>query len=236
MVGNATLQDLFDDHAGLALSRQRDLGERIGDWSWQFDMDQGTITFEKPGFLGFGKKRITSACQVLGSESEVSRTWLWSWANTQSGIPPKLLRAAERMRSIGEKSHVEELTARSVPLERWDGHQLAMIASGMSDVAGYYRGPYDGGALFVLLLEPSLRTDVAHPLLRFSTVLPELVAGFEVHDHRRAARGLARDLGLSTSGEPGGPLRVQDGASALAVRFDEAGRMASIEGSLAPRG
>lgn len=228
-----TLQALFDEHAGIALSRQRDLGARIGDWSWQFDMDAGTMTFEKAGFLGFGKKRITSACQVLGSESESSATWLWSWANTQSGLPPALLRAAEKLRGIGERGSIRELTERSLPLERWDGHQLAMIAAGLTDAPGYYRGPYDGGALFVLLLEPTLRTEVPQPLVRFSTVLPELLGGFEVHDHRLAARGLARGLGLSVSPSGSGDegLDVSDGASRVALAFDARGRMTELSGA-----
>lgn len=228
----ATMQALFDEHAGLALSRQRDLGERIGTWRWDFAMDEGTMRFSKPGVLGFGAKSIASPCQVLGSESESSGTWLWAWANTQSGIPASLLRAAEALRARGERDQIPELTARSLDLAEWDGHRIAMIASGSSaSAAGYYRGPYPGGALFVLLTGQSLVTPVDMPVLRFTSVLPELIAGFPIEDHRRAARGLARGLGLKVA-EDEPRWTVSGGDGAADVTFDAQGRLANVQSRL----
>jgi hypothetical protein len=221
------MQALFEEHVGLALSRQRDLTARIGDWRWDFAMDQGTMTFGKAGLFGFGGKQIVSECQVLGTESESQGTWLWSWANTQSGIPSPLLRAAEALRERGARDGVPELTERSIDLEEWDGHRIAMIASGLSgDCAGYYRGPYPGGALFVLLTGPTLVTPVDKPVLRFVSIGPELLAGFTITDHRRAARGLARGLGLRV--EEGESWTVSGPDGAAKISFDAHGRITNI--------
>lgn len=231
------MQGLFDEYAALALSRQRDLGAKIGDWSWDFDMDAGTMTFKKPGFLGFGGKVIVTQCQVLGSESATSETWLWSWANTQAGLPPSLLRAAEAMRARGEAEGIPELTERALPLAEWDGHSIAMIASGMRNCAGYYRGPYPGGALFVLLTGPELESppgggaDTA--LLRFSTVLPEAIGSLPIHDHRLAARGLARGLGLRLTEGPTWEVSSSEGK--MTCSFDGEGRLTKLDGQLRGR-
>lgn len=224
------MQALFDEHAGLGLSRQQDLAAQIGDWRWDFDGDAGTMTFSKPGFMGFGGKRISTACQVLGSESEVSATWLWSWANTQSALPEGVLRAANALKARGERDGIPELTMRSFNLDAWDGHQLSLIASGTSQCAGYYRGPYPNGSIWVLLTGPELVKPVDRPALRFSTVLPQLISSFEVHDHRLAAQGLARGLGLTFAGDAEATVGGADGE--LKVTFDEQRRLAGIEGNL----
>lgn len=226
-----TMQSLFDEHAGLALSRQNDLGARIGDWAWEFDADQGSMTFRKAGFFGFGGKQIRSACQVLGTEAHASQTWLWAWANTQSDLPESILRASAGLRTRGEREGVRELTERKLSLDAWDGHRIAMIASGLTRCAGYYRGPYEGGALFVLLTSPELESPVERPALRYSTVLPELVQGFVVRDHRLAARGLARGLGMRVE-EQGEQLVVRGGDGRLTLSFDELGRMSGIDAKL----
>jgi hypothetical protein len=224
---STTMQTLFDEHAGLALSKQRDLASRIQDLSWGFDMDAGTMTFTKRGFLTIGRKSLSSACQILGSESEQTSTWLWAWANHQSGIPPKLLRASESLRALGERFRIPELVTPEIPLGQWDGHRIAMLAAGSRDCAGYYRGPYPGGAIFVLLTDPALATPVDQPLLRFVTQLPELVAQFAVHDHRLAAQGLALGLGLRLD-EQDTHLSVSDGRSSATVELDTNRRVSNI--------
>lgn len=220
------MQRLFDTYAGLALSRQRDLATRLGTAAWSFDMGAGTMTFTAGG------RAIVTRCQILGTESAASQTWLWGWANAQSGIPAALLEAGQALRAHGEQHGVAELTTRSLPLAAWDGHALAMIASGMTACAGYYRGPYDGGALYVLLTGPELVTPVAQPLVRLATIMPELIAQHRVVDHRQALRGLAAGLGLTCLGED--ELEVRGaGEGRLVCRFDAQGRLVAQSGVLA---
>ena len=228
-----TMRELFEENVGLAMSRQRDLAEKIGSWDWGLEMGTGTMTFTKKGFLGFGTKRIVTSVQVLGSESEISQTWLWAWANTQSDIPAELLRACESLRARGQREGIAECTEPQLSLDPWDGHRIAMIASGLTPgCAGYYRGPYDGGAIFVLLTGPELVTPVEMPALRFSTLYPEILMQAEITDHRRAARGFARGLGLTVTEERADRWAVTDGRSTLSLDFDEHGRFAGMQGAL----
>jgi drug/metabolite transporter (DMT)-like permease len=55
------------------------------------------------------------------------------------------------LRAWGEKEGLQEFTLPSVDLDRADGTMLSLIASEVCKASGYYRDPYEGGALFLLL-------------------------------------------------------------------------------------
>src|SRR6266545_4298795 len=126
--------------AASALARQTAFADFLGERGWGVDIAAGTVTFGHD---------LRFQIQVLGTESEVDRTWLWAWANPQS-IPPGLLRAAEWLRDYGLRNQIQELSQASLSLDHADGHLLAMLAAGVTGRC-YYRGPYDGGALFFLV-------------------------------------------------------------------------------------
>src|SRR5262249_23614882 len=71
-----TFSELVDRHIGLFVRKQMALSDFLGKHSYRFDLGKGTIDFGKgPGL--FGKRRVYP-CQVLGTESETSGTWLWA--------------------------------------------------------------------------------------------------------------------------------------------------------------
>ena len=47
---------------------------------WSCDMLEGKLTY--------GDNQVFDI-QVIGTYSENEKSWLWAWANTQSGIPEK---------------------------------------------------------------------------------------------------------------------------------------------------
>ena len=148
--------ELFEENVGLAASRQRD--SRREDWEPGLGLRDG---HREDDLHQEGLPRARrEARRHLGPgprlrERDVADLAL-AWANTQSGIPAPLLRACESLRARGDRDGIPELTAPQLPLDAWDGHLIAMIASALTrECAGYYRGPYDGGAIFVLLTGPS---------------------------------------------------------------------------------
>jgi hypothetical protein len=64
-----TKQELLERFGGIALDKQIDFGEVIGNHSYKVVMEQGTISF--------GQK-FTFPMQVLGTISHSSQTWLWA--------------------------------------------------------------------------------------------------------------------------------------------------------------
>ena len=128
------------------------------------------------------------------------------------------------MRDYGTENVVSELTVPKLDLGRWDGHRLSLIAAGMLDAPGYYRGPYAGGALFVLLEEALVPEPLPRSVATFATGLPSFIAAFPDVDHRLAATGLASALGLVT--DQSNVVTGEDGSATL--EFDTAGRFRTL--------
>ncbi|MEO8606305.1 MAG: DUF6882 domain-containing protein [Chloroflexota bacterium] len=172
------LNALFLQHVAASYDKQMALGDLIGGSDWQFDMGTQSLTF--------GTK-IRFKIQVIGTESTHSRTWLWSWANEASGIPTPMLRASDSLRTYGQRSGIREFTQASFGLsDQANGHILSMIASGLCNGDAYYRGPYDGGALFMLIRDDRYPHQTINPANRVSTLFPQLIATMPVSNQRQA--------------------------------------------------
>jgi hypothetical protein len=214
---------LFLKHVASSLDKQLRLQDLIGeDTRWQSDLETGTLSF------GGGH---TFAIQVLGSESELDGTWLWSWANAESNLPGHLVEAANALKSFGEKKQVPELTQPSLPIGELDGHKLSMIASGACHSNAYYRGPYDGGAIFLLIKDASFPSRDKDVLWNIARTFTQVVANFPVN-HRKAFVEYLRYYELEGEGE-GSSIGVHDSEGRMLVaRFDDAGRLLKIEGDV----
>ena len=139
--------DMFTQYVMSSLDKQLRLADKLGEGSWSSDLRKGTITFEDVG---------SYEVQILGTEADGSETWLWGWANTASNLPDSLLQVCEKLRQYGEQHSITQLTIAKQPLDDVNGHVVGMIASGFAKSQAYYRCPYDGGALFVLITDPTL--------------------------------------------------------------------------------
>lgn len=111
---------------------------------------------------------------------------------------------------------------------------IAMTCSGLEGGRCYYRAPYDGGALFMLLEDAPAQVLAPVPLARVSTVLMEVVSQFEV-DHRRLATSFFRQQGLDAMAtEAGGIRATRAGEGHVEIDFDALGRMSKVTGTLTP--
>jgi hypothetical protein len=164
-------QELFEQHAAASLEKQWLLHDLVGDADWHIDFEMGTISFGA---------QFTFPIQELGTESNLSRTWLWAWANTMVNTSEPLLTSVRKLQTIGMRDHITELTERIVDLSQVQGHQLAMLAAGVCESDGYYRGPYDDGAVFVLFDAPVLRQKLPSAR-RMVTVFSQLITTFPVN-------------------------------------------------------
>jgi hypothetical protein len=172
-----TLARMFEVHAAYSLDKQLALGEMLKACrGWNFDMESGRITFGQS---------LSFPAQVLGTESEADGTWLWAWANSASGIPPRLLKAAEHLKRFGTENKVAELTEPELPLNKISGDQLAMIASGACKSDAFYRGAYKGGALYLLIEGPNIQKLVRSSAQRVATVFTRAISEWPLN-HRLA--------------------------------------------------
>lgn len=221
----STFQDHFADHAASSLARQMALVDVLGERPWGIDIQQGRLRFGDD---------LEYRVQLLGTHAFESGTWLWVWANAQSNLPPPLLETALRIRQLGEVQNVEAFTQASLPLGDITDHMIAMTCSGLEGGRCYYRAPYEGGALFVLLDDVPVEVLAPVSLPRAATVLMEVVAQFDV-DHRRMATSFLRQQGLRVASSATAGLRAERaGEGHIEVSFDELGRMSNVAAALGP--
>lgn len=216
---------LLTQHYGAALARQYALSDFLGDHTWHLNLDSGLIDF--------GDER-TYPVQVLGTEASTPGTWLWAWANEQSDLSPNLLQAATELRTLGQEHGVRELTEPQLPLTAVDGHQLAAVAVGLCNADAYYRGPYEGGAVYVLLYDTPLAGPLRSPAPRMVTVLTELAAtGFS--DPRAVIEAYLESEGMGLKSERQAMIGRSPDGRVLRVSFDAQQRVTHVDTTSSPR-
>jgi hypothetical protein len=213
----------YVNHALFAFDRQLLLADLIGDLDWAYDLPTGTLSFGD---------RYRWQAEVLGTESQETGTWLWAWANATGNIPPERQAAALKLKALGERQGLQELTEPLVPLAHADGHTFAALAVGRGWGRAYYRGPYEGGAVWLLITDEQLQFPVAAPLQRILTVFPQAISVGDVPHHREALRGYLEHYGFEPEDRDGALVVRAAGEEVLRAEFDELGRLRTLKGTL----
>lgn len=215
--------ELFSSLAGAAMARQMALADFLGERSWSVDLNVGQVSFGDD---------LVCPIQLLGTESYVNDTWLWAWSNP-SDIPPPLLETSRQLKEYGEQHQIPELTNSTFPLSQVDGHQLSMLASGLVRKTVYYRGPYESGALYFLILGVPADVFAPSPVERICAVIGQVIETFEV-DHRRMAEAFLHEQGFALTTVGSGLHAIRDDGGTLDFAFDDAGRITELNASVAP--
>ncbi len=141
--------------------------------NWNVDFSRGVIAFGEDEY----------PLQFLGSESNSSNTWLWGWENINN-FPDELIGMARYTKEIGEQWNLQPLTVSEFDLnDAFNGHNLSIIACGLSKDYGYYRCPHANGAAFVAFT--GVDEKVFEPVLAptFASITTQCIQQFPV-DHR----------------------------------------------------
>lgn len=214
------MTSVFVKYTLASCGKQLHFSEMIGDEDWNYDL--------AAGLLSFGNKCLWHA-QLLGTESDATGTWLWAWANTESNIPTHLLVASLALKAYGELHGHAELTTPQVPLNHVDGHTLALLASGVCEADAYYRCPYEGGALFVLIKDDTFPKCQDPPLQRIATVFPQAIASLDIPDHKLALAGYLDSYTLGYEQDGDKIVVKENGEAVLTAMFDEQNRLTNLE-------
>ncbi|CAM4152260.1 MULTISPECIES: DUF6882 domain-containing protein [Flavobacterium] len=136
-----SLSQLHNQTVALTMERQDVFSELVEDLSWSFDMISGTVTFGDYSFR----------MQMLGTYSEEQQSWLWAWANKQSGIPEEFLQAALAMKEIGERNGIEDLVTAKIETDQDPGHYFSFVANGLIKSSCYAPLTFNNIKVYVLL-------------------------------------------------------------------------------------
>jgi hypothetical protein len=201
-----------------AIIRQEAFGEYLNGRDWNIDLIQGVVKFGKD---------LTFPVQLLGTYSEISGTWLWSWQNPGADRwPPKILEGVRKLRELGDLFNVPEL-----PLEHLTGHEISMVCSELLGGLPYYRGPYPNGALFFIVLEVPADLNAKIAAWRCLNVIMTSLSARCVEDrYEQMCRGCLKAQHfeiVESLGEEGRlkEMRGLRGEEEIVVEFDSEGRL-----------
>ncbi len=135
-----SFKTILSKYGALALDKQENLSELIGETIGDLDIEKGIITFED----------IEFPVQILGFYMQDANQWSWAWDN-EDIFSSKLIEAANDIKAIGEEFDVKEFTSPVLNADFDDCHTLAMAATGILNMDAYYGVSEEGLDIFVLI-------------------------------------------------------------------------------------
>jgi hypothetical protein len=219
------LEALFLRSVAATAEKQAHLSALIGQRPWQVDLAACLIAFGDD---------LRWQIQLLGTESLITETWLWAWANPVAHFPSAVVAASQTLRQYGANHGLEELSGGPLPLAQLNGHDAAVIATGVLGAAAYYRGPYQGGAAYFLITDPAFPAKTGDPVLRLTVGFPQATAAYPIGDHRAAFEGFVEYLGLRHTSQNGNVTVQRDGATVATASFDQQKRLVNLSSHLGP--
>ena len=215
--------------AAAAIQQQDLFNDVVGPDSLEADLDARTLSSER-GVLG--------GISLLGSFSELDRTWLWGWANPGFGPDTPAVAPTLAIREFGERHGIAEFTTDSPDLGGFE--QPAQAAITLAIAAGSVlggRGVWSTainegrGHVYLHVADEQLpRADfdaIATPRL-----LMTAVSVFPA-DHRQVVRGYLQHFGLRYDESAEAIRGTAPDGGPVVVEFDDLGRIGNI--SVQPR-
>ena len=218
-----SFEALTEQYVGLAFEKQMDLDGVIDNKPWQIDMDKQQLIFGNDVYCSF---------QLLGTFSHSTKTWLWAWANEQSGLPKDVIEQSLELKKCGEQNNIDLFKFPKFDATQDDLHLFGIIASGMFNSSGYYVADYGQGTL--VLTFNNERIDQIHQEnnthYRVASVISQYIANFEVN-HYAAIKYylLAKDYQITF--DDGLKLIATKGEKEISAEFDDSLRLRNLDTS-----
>lgn len=117
---------------------------RIGSYQRFFwDQDRETIEFSDMGVV-----KVVARIQFVGSISNKTNTWLWSWAN--DSVLPGIRESLWAVKAYGERNDFWQLHVSKWEADETDGWTMTAIAAKLLKAKGAYRTQDGDGFTFMV--------------------------------------------------------------------------------------
>jgi hypothetical protein len=224
------LEELWLYHALTTFAKQMHLANVLGRHEWLWEARTGLLRLRSEG----APSETRFATQVLGSESQMSETWTWIWADNQANLNENLMRAARQLRDFGEKNNIPELCEGEFPLKQANGHILSLIACDVVGADAYYSAPFLGGTGFLLIDDEAFPLSSPLNAARVGEIVRAGVKSLPLRDEKRAVENFFLRMGWQVE-DDGAEFFAHDAGGAIRARFDEARRLLQIEDAAPPK-
>ena len=129
---------LLSKYGALALDKQENLSELIGEETGDLDIEKGQLSFGD----------VTFQVQIFGFFMQDSKQWSWAWDN-EDILGENLIKSALQIKSIGEEFDIPEFSTPLLNATYDDCHTLAMTVSSILAMDAYYAVSEEGLDIFV---------------------------------------------------------------------------------------
>jgi hypothetical protein len=172
------MENLLIKFGGIGIDKQFILSKKLIEDDWSYLPDEGILKFEN---------NMKYKVQVLGTQSNVSKTWLWSWANDDFQANKESLNAVKKIKEYGEKNNIDILTEEEIEIsDDLNDFLIAVVSSGIYDSKGFYIGKLELGSIVFLIDDEKVKMETETEVgKRLSTVLMNLISYLK-RDHNKA--------------------------------------------------
>ena len=135
-----SFKTVLSKYGALALDKQENLSELIGETVGDLDIEKGTISFGD----------ITMPVQILGFHNQELKQWSWAWDN-EDIFGKDLIKSAIQMKAIGDEFDIPEFNTPVINADTNDCHALAMTSIAVLNMDAYYGVSEEGLDIYVAI-------------------------------------------------------------------------------------
>lgn len=131
---------VLSKYGAIALDKQENLHELIGDAEGDLDLEKGVLSF---GDISF-------PVQILGFYRDDLNQWSWAW-DSEEIFGADLIKSAVEMKQAGIDAGIPEFSSPVIQCDFNACHTLAMATVGILDFDAYYAVNEEGIDIFVAI-------------------------------------------------------------------------------------
>lgn len=163
-----TFKVVLSKYGALALDKQENLSNFIGETVGDLDIEKGTISFEDNEF----------PIQILGFYTDELKHWSWAWDN-EDIFGPDLIQSAVQMKAIGDEFDIPEFSSPILNANFDDCHALSMVTIAFLGMDGYYAVSEEGIDIFVAIKSDLIEED--NSVQKFRNTFTTFQQNFKVY-------------------------------------------------------
>lgn len=206
---------VLSKYGALALDKQENLSDLIGETIGDLDLEKGIISFDD----------IELPIQILGFYAQDAHQWSWAWDNESIGFDDSLIQSARQMKAIGDEFDIPEFNSAVINASLNACHALAMTTISVLNLDGYYAVSEDGLDIFVAVESDLIKEN--NSVEKFRNVFAIFQKDFKVFP-RIAFEGYTKLKGYTF--KPHDDFAVAKiGESRIIVGFTERGNVTHIQ-------
>ncbi|WP_407416345.1 DUF6882 domain-containing protein [Methanobrevibacter sp.] len=209
-----SFKTVLSKYGALALDKQENLSEFIGDVEGDLDLENGTLSFGD----------IKLPIEVLGFYNDDVKQWSWAW-DSEEIFGADLIKAAAEIMQAGIDAGIPEFSSPVIQADYNACHGLSMATVGILDLDAYYAVSEDGLDIFVAIKQGNI--PAVDSVVKFKDTFYTFQKNFKVHG-RLALESYAKLKGYRIKHHDDFDV-VYLGESRFIVGFTERGNVSTIQ-------